>query len=140
MSVGVAPLTSASFLMRHIERRMEGPCPGYQNVSKDPWDWVCLSFPQLLSTRLFSRIFREQTATNLVNAGAASVSDLSLPQYESLLSQAQKIGVLYGDHMKTPIPRAEAEEIAVRRTPISLVRTILITAEGLHSLSHILQL
>lgn len=54
----------------------------------------------------------ERTATNLVNAGAASVSDLKLPQYASLLTPTQKVGVLYGDHMTRPTPRAEAEEIA----------------------------
>ena len=61
-----------------------------------------------------SRIFRERTATKLVNAGAASVSDLRLSRYASLLTPTQKVGVMYGDHMTRPIPRAEAEEIAVR--------------------------
>jgi hypothetical protein len=28
---------------------MEGPPPGYQRISKDPYDWVCFSSPQLLS-------------------------------------------------------------------------------------------
>jgi hypothetical protein len=64
-----------------------------------------------------SWIFRVRTATNLANAGAASVSDLSRPQYASLLTPTQKVGVLYGDHMTRPIPRAEAEEIAVRANP-----------------------
>jgi hypothetical protein len=90
-----------------------------------------------------SRICRERTATNLVNAGAATVSDLNLPQYASLLTQTQKVGVLYGDHMTRPIPRAEAEEIAVRAKPCvspSIVRIMLITVKGLHSLPHLLQL
>lgn len=63
---------------------------------------------------LLSWTCRERTAINLVNAGATSVADLSLPQYTSLLTAGQKVGVLYGDHMSRPIPRAEAEEIAVR--------------------------
>jgi hypothetical protein len=67
-----------------------------------------------------SRIFRERTATNLVSAGAASVSDLSLPQYASLLTPAQKVGVQYGDHMTRPVPRTEAEEIAVRANPCAI--------------------
>ena len=52
--------------------------------------------------------------TNLVNAYAASVSDLRLPQYEVLLKPNQKAGVLYGKHMTRPISRTEAEEIVVR--------------------------
>jgi hypothetical protein len=90
-----------------------------------------------------TQICRERTATNLVNAGAASVSELSLPQYASLLTPAQKVGVRYGDYMKRPIPRAEAEEIAVRTNSCVihfLVRIILIIAKGLHSLPHLLQL
>ncbi|KAF8491177.1 hypothetical protein F5888DRAFT_1737354 [Russula emetica] len=69
---------------------------------------------RLLAIETFQKIpgIGERTATNLVNAGAASVSDLRLPQYASLLTPAQKVGVLYGDHMTRPIPRAEAEEIA----------------------------
>ena len=56
----------------------------------------------------------ERTATNFVNAGTASVSDLQLPQYGVLLKPTQKVGVMYGEHMTRPIPRTEAEEIAVR--------------------------
>jgi hypothetical protein len=77
-----------------------------------------------------NRIFRERTATNLVNAGAGSVSDLRLPRYASLLTPTQKVGVLYGDHMTRPIPRAKAEEIAVRANPCvipSIIRIMLIT-------------
>jgi len=68
-----------------------------------------------------SRICRERTATNLVNAGAASVSDLSLPQYATLLTSTQKVGVQYGDHITRPIPRSDAEEIAVRTNPVSFL-------------------
>jgi len=60
------------------------------------------------------RNLRERSATNLVNAGAASVSDLRLPKYATLLTPTQKVGVLYGEHMTRPIRRTEAEEIAVR--------------------------
>ena len=42
------------------------------------------------------------------------MDDLHLPKYVSLLTPAQKIGVFYGDHIARPVPRAEAEEIAVR--------------------------
>ena len=93
-------------------------------------------------TGSLSQIGREGTATSLVNAGAASVTDLALPQYESLLTPTQKVGVLYGDHMTRPIPRAEAEEIAVRRNPCvipSIVHIILITVKGLYPLSHLSQ-
>jgi hypothetical protein len=61
-----------------------------------------------------NRIFRNRTATNLVNAGAASASDLRHPKYQKLLSPNQKVGVLYDKHMTRLIPRSEAEEIAVR--------------------------
>ena len=61
-----------------------------------------------------SRFCRERTATNLVNAGAISIADLRLPEYAALLTAAQKVGVQYGDHMTRAMPRAEAEEIAVR--------------------------
>ncbi|KAH9983020.1 hypothetical protein BJV74DRAFT_55786 [Russula compacta] len=69
---------------------------------------------RLLAIETFQKIpgIGERTATNLVNAGAASVSDLRLPQYKGLLKPTQKIGVLYGEHMTRPIPRSEAEEIA----------------------------
>lgn len=63
---------------------------------------------------LIHRNLRERTATNLVNAGATSVSDLRLPKYAPLLSPTQKVGVLYGEHMTRPVSRTEAEEIAVR--------------------------
>jgi hypothetical protein len=122
---------------------MEGPSPSYRRVSKDPWDWVCFFSSVVVRLGYLTRISRERTATNLVNAGAASVSDLSLPQYASLLTPAQKVGVLYGDHMTRPIPRAEAEEIAVRANScviVSLVRIILTIAKGLHSPPHLLQL
>ncbi|KAI9507621.1 hypothetical protein F5148DRAFT_1203438 [Russula earlei] len=55
----------------------------------------------------------ERTATNLVNAGAASMSDLLLPEFAALLTPNQIIGVRYGDHITRPTPRAEAEEIVV---------------------------
>ncbi|KAI0000285.1 hypothetical protein BJV77DRAFT_973130 [Russula vinacea] len=55
-------------------------------------------------------IFQERTATNLVNAGAASVSDLHLPKYASLLTPTQKVGVRMVTTCKTSIS-AEAEEI-----------------------------
>lgn len=98
-------------------------------------------FPSLIVIlRSHSRIFRERTATNLVNAGAASLSDLNLPQYASLLTSNQKVGVQYGDHMTRPIPRAEAEEIAVRANPRVIPSIMLITVKGLHSLTHFLQL
>lgn len=90
--------------------------------------------------RSLSRICRERTATKLVNAGAASLSDLRLPQYASLLTPIQEVGVLYGDHMTRPIPRAEAEEIAVRANPRVIPSIMLITVEGLHPLPHLLQL
>jgi len=80
--------------------------PGIGCVSPFYGVWLPISF--------LTRIVRERTATNLVNAGAASVSDLRLPKYEALLAPIQKVGVLYGEHMTKPIPRAEAEEIAVR--------------------------
>ncbi|KAI0286395.1 hypothetical protein BC826DRAFT_90814 [Russula brevipes] len=69
---------------------------------------------RLLTLETFKNIpgIGKRTATNLVNAGAASVSDLRLPKYAALLKPAQKVGVLYGDHMARPISRAEAEEIA----------------------------
>jgi hypothetical protein len=60
------------------------------------------------------RNLRVQTATNLVNAGAMSVSDLQLPEYAPLLTRKQHVGVLYGEHIARPVSRIEAEEIAVR--------------------------
>lgn len=104
----------ASFLMfHHLYRMRDG-----RTVS-----WLSKSFKRSLGLGTFlfssvvgylSRIYRVRTATNLVNAGAASLSDLSLPKYASLLTLAQKVGVQYGDHMTRPIRRAEAEEIVVR--------------------------
>jgi hypothetical protein len=81
--------------------------PGIGCVSPFYGVWLPISF-------CLTRIVRERTATNLVNAGAASVSDLRLPKYDALLAPTQKVGVLYGEHMTKPIHRAEAEEIAVR--------------------------
>jgi DNA polymerase beta len=68
---------------------------------------------RLLAIETFQKIpwIGERTSTNLVNAGAASVSDLHLPKYASLLTPTQKVGVLYGDHMTRPVFRAEAAEI-----------------------------
>ena len=73
-----------------------------------------------LSINSLSWTFRERTATNLVNAGTASVSDLRLPQYEVLLKPNQKVGVLDGEYMATPVPRTEAEEIVVRTLCVNL--------------------
>ncbi|KAI0249051.1 hypothetical protein BJV78DRAFT_1378383 [Lactifluus subvellereus] len=69
---------------------------------------------RLLAVETFQKIpgIGERTATNLVNAGATSISDLRLPEYATLLTPAQKVGVLYGDHMTRAMPRAEAEDIA----------------------------
>lgn len=72
------------------------------------------AFPPFLYNGLPHRNIRERTATNLVNAGATSVSDLRLPKYAALLTPTQKVGVLYGEHMMRPVRRTEAEEIAVR--------------------------
>ena len=60
------------------------------------------------------------------------MSDLRLPKYEALLSPTQKVGVLYGEHMTKPIPRAEAEEIAVRSFlhHFFLVRSVLIAIKA----------
>lgn len=68
---------------------------------------------RLLAVETFQKIpgIGERTATNLVNAGAASVSDLSLPKYADLLLPSQKVSVLYRDHLTRPVPRSTAEEI-----------------------------
>ena len=89
--------------------------PGDRNVPKDPWYWVCSPLSTITGIRQFpSWTIKEQTATKLVNAGAAFVSDLRLPQFEVLLKPTQKVGVMYGEHVTRSIPRAEAEGIAVR--------------------------
>ncbi|KAH9057523.1 hypothetical protein EDB87DRAFT_1686253 [Lactarius vividus] len=68
---------------------------------------------RLLAVEAFQKIpgIGERTATNLVNAGAASDSDLDLPKYAGLLSPSQKVNVLYRDHLTRPVSRSAAEEI-----------------------------
>ena len=70
------------------------------------------------------------------------MSDLRLPQYESLLTQTQKVGVLYGDYMTRPVPRAEAEDIAVRTACAiaSFIRMMLTTVKGFYSRPYLPQL
>lgn len=70
------------------------------------------------------------------------MDDLHLPKYVSLLTPAQKIGVFYGDHIARPVPRAEAEEIAVR-TPApfsSILHMMLTTIKGFHSRPYLSEL
>jgi hypothetical protein len=147
MSVGVSKLARDICLLSDTSPFMQGEGSRDRLLAMEAFQkipgigYVSLFLIVILGS--LSRICRERTATNLVNAGAASVSDLRLPQYESLLTSTQKVGVLYGDHMTRPIPRAEAEEIAVRANScviLSIVRIILITVKGLHSLPHLLQL
>ncbi|KAI9452760.1 hypothetical protein BJY52DRAFT_1214436 [Lactarius psammicola] len=68
---------------------------------------------RLLAVDTFQKIpgIGKQTATNLVNAGAESVSDLDLPKYVDLLTPSQKVNVMYRDHLTRPVSRSAAEEI-----------------------------
>ncbi|KAI0301229.1 hypothetical protein B0F90DRAFT_1628793, partial [Multifurca ochricompacta] len=61
---------------------------------------------RLLAIETFEKIpgIGQRTATNLVNEGAVSVSDLNLPKYAALLKPTQKVGVLYGEHITKPFP------------------------------------
>ncbi|KAH8984406.1 hypothetical protein EDB92DRAFT_2000020 [Lactarius akahatsu] len=68
---------------------------------------------RLLAVEAFKKIpgIGVRTATNLVNAGATSDSDLHLPKYADLLSPSQKVNFLYRDHLTRPVSRSAAEEI-----------------------------
>ncbi|KAI9443613.1 hypothetical protein H4582DRAFT_1209230 [Lactarius indigo] len=68
---------------------------------------------RLLAVEAFQKIpgIGERTATNLVNAGATSDSDLDLPKYADLLSPSQKVNVRYRNHLTRPVSRSAAEEI-----------------------------
>ncbi len=147
MSVGVSELASLAFADASLPMQDEGlrgrllAIETFQKIPGIGCVFLLLSYCHM--SVLLVWFCRERTATNLVNAGAASVSDLRLPQYQSLLTPIQKVGVLYGDHMTRPIPRAEAEEIAVRASPCpipSIVRIMLITVKGLRPLPHLRQL
>ncbi|KAH9172064.1 hypothetical protein EDB89DRAFT_1851657 [Lactarius sanguifluus] len=68
---------------------------------------------RLLAVEAFQKIpgIGVRTATNLVNAGATSDSDLHLPKYADLLSPSQKVNFMYRDHLTRPVSRSTAEEI-----------------------------
>ncbi|THH03917.1 hypothetical protein EW146_g10317 [Bondarzewia mesenterica] len=53
----------------------------------------------------------QRTATELVDAGCTSVADMHLPQYNKMLTSAQRIGLLYLDHINEPVSREEAEDV-----------------------------
>src|SRR6266702_12951 len=121
MSVGVSKATcnfhfsslARHTRMRHPRNKQRRACWRSRRSKKSPasGEPAYSENPRSRSHTLFRR---ERTATNLVNAGAASVSDLDLPKYVDLLTPSQKVNVLYRDHLTRPVPRSAAEEITVR--------------------------
>lgn len=117
MSVGVVAshwslIFSASHALGRGNRETrKGASTHDRNVQKNPPHRVESAF--IIPPSHAHYIPRIKTATSLVNAGAASLSDLDLPHYNKLLSPSQKVNVKYRDHLTKPVSRSAAEDITV---------------------------
>lgn len=59
----------------------------------------------------------------LVNAGCTSIKDMRKPEYFDMLTPAQKVGLMYIDHLDMPVTREQSESVAVRLSPCPFSRT-----------------
>ena len=99
------PKTPQEQLKRNeaIKKFMTIPGLGSVNPSPSPG-------PSRINAR-----FRKKSAEALYDAGCETVERLQLKKYKEVLSPGAKRGLKYLKHLESPVPRGNAEAIAVRR-------------------------
>lgn len=76
---------------------------------------------------------RSTVASKLVEAGCQTIEDLRLPEFNSMLLPAMRVGLDFLDHLDKPVTREEAEIVLVSPSGPTFISPNILLFQGFYS-------